>query len=152
MGPLALALLLLAVALPAHADRAWELGGIRLEDGQVERLAEDMARRTVEAVDAGVEGLELTAPQRESMQQVYREVSLDVYQKIVDFVAREDLDDAAKQEQVRALALEGQRRSHARLESGLHAAQMCLYTAWADAQVESFQSRRLDARRRRRRR
>lgn len=146
--------LLLAVSLPAlaRAERVWEVNGIRLESGQVERLADDMAARTVEAVEESVEGIELRDDQRQRMHEIYREISLDVYEKVVELIERDDLSDDAKEERVRALALEGQQRSQELLRAVLDEAQMDLYSKWADRQVEAFQSRRLDSRRRRRRR
>jgi biopolymer transport protein ExbB/TolQ len=147
--------LLLAVSLPVlarAAERVWEVNGIRLESGQVERLADDMATRTVEAVEESVEGIDLRDDQRQRMHEIYREISLDVYEKVVELIERDDLSDDAKEESVRALALEGQQRSQELLRAVLDEAQMDLYSKWADSQVEAFQSRRLDSRRRRRRR
>lgn len=153
MGALGRALLLF-VLLPAlaHADRVWELNGIRLEAGQVERLADDMAQRTVEAVESKLPALALREPQRARMLEIYRETALDVFDDVVVLVERADLDDAAKDAQIRELALAGQRRSHEQLLGVLDEAQLPLYSAWEDEQVEAFQSRRLDERRRRRRR
>lgn len=153
MGPLTAALLL-AVSLPAlaRAERVWEVNGIRLDSGQVERLADDMAIRTLEAVERAVGGIELRDDQRARMREIYREVSLDVYEKVVEVIEGDDLSDDAKEERVRALALEGQQRSRKLLSAVLDEEQMDLYSKWADEQVEAFQSRRLDSRRRRRRR
>ena len=86
------------------------------------------------------------------MHEIYREVSLSVYEQVVDAIERADLDDDSKEERVRELALEGQRRSHELIRSVLDEEQMGLYSSWEDDQVEAFQSRRLDSRRRRRRR
>ena len=153
MGPL-VPTLLLALSLPvlARAERIWELNGIRLDSGQVERLADDMANRTVEAVAENVDGIALRVGQRKRMHEIYREVSLSVYEQVVDAIERADLDDDSKEERVRELALEGQRRSHELIRSVLDEEQMGLYSSWEDDQVEAFQSRRLDSRRRRRRR
>jgi hypothetical protein len=147
---------LLAVSGPVRADpaparRAWEVNGIRLEPGQVEQLASDMASRTVEAVEKNVADIGLAAAQREKMLEVYRGVSLDVYDRVVDVVARDDLDDAAKESRVRELVLEGQRASHVQLEGVLDARQLELYSAWEARQVEAFKSRRWERRGRRRR-
>jgi len=46
--------------------------------------------------------------------------------------------------------LAGQRRSHTALEGVLDPRQLELYSAWEQQQVAAFQSRRLDARRRKR--
>lgn len=153
MGPLAAALLL-AVSLPAlaRAERVWEVNGIRLDSGQVERLADDMAVRTLDAVEQTVDGIGLRDDQRSRMREIYREVSLGVYEQVVEVIERDDLSDDVKEERVRALALEGQQRSRDLLRAVLDEAQMDLYSKWADDQVEAFQSRRLDSRRRRRRR
>jgi len=134
---------------PSAARRAWEVNGIRLEPGQVERLASDMASRTVEAVEKNVAGIALASAQREKMLEIYRSISLDVYDRVVDVVGRDDLDDAAKEAQVRELVLEGQRASHARLEGVLDARQLELYSAWETRQVEAFKSRRWDRKNRR---
>jgi hypothetical protein len=146
--------LLLAVSFPAlaRAERVWEVNGIRLDSGQVERLADDMAVRTLDAVEQTVDGIELRDDQRSRMREIYREVSLDVYEQVVEVIERDDLSDDAKEERVRALALEGQQRSRDLLHGVLDETQMDLYSKWADDQVEAFQSRRLDSRRRRRRR
>jgi hypothetical protein len=148
-----LALFALAGAVRGEpAARTWEINGIRLEPGQVERLADDIAERTVAAVEAGVADLALHDGQRQEMRAIYREVALDVYGEVVREVARSDLGDAEKEARVRELVLAGQRRSHQRLESVLDARQMTLYAAWEDKQVAAFQNRRLDRGPRRRRR
>ena len=135
---------------PAAARRAWEVNGIRLEPGQVERLASDMASRTVDAVEKNVADIRLATEQRAKMLEIYRSVSLDVYDRVVDVVGRDDLDDGVKEERVRELVLEGQRTSHARLESVLDTRQLALYSAWETRQVEAFKSRRWDRKNRRR--
>jgi hypothetical protein len=151
------ALWLAGAALSAQADpapapgRSWEVNGIRLEPGQVERLAADMAKRTVEAVETRVPDIALADSQREQMLEIYRGVSLGVYDRVVHVVGRDDLEDAAKEEQVRELVLAGQRESHAQLEKVLDARQLELYSAWESRQVEAFKSRRWDRRKRRRR-
>ncbi len=144
--------LLLAATHAGAEERTWEINGVRLESGQVERLADDLAERTVESVDRNIEDLRLGSGQRKEMREIYRAVALDVYAEVIEVIEREDLDEDARREQVRELALAGQRRSSARLESVLDARQMELYSAWAADQVTSFESRRLDVRRRRRRR
>jgi hypothetical protein len=150
------ALLALAGSTPVRADpaparRAWEVNGIRLEPGQVERLASDMAVRTVEAVEKNVAEIGLEPEQRDALLEIYRSVSLDVYDRVVDVVGRDDLDDDAKEARVRELVLEGQRASHARLEAVLDERQLGLYSAWEARQVEAFKSKRWDRRSRRRR-
>lgn len=133
-------------------ERVWEVNGIRLESGQVEKLAEDLAQRTVAAVEEKVPGLALRGEQRDRMYRIYRQVSLDVFERVVEVVDRDDLDDDAREERVRELALEGQRHSHDLLVDVLDAEQMHLYAVWEAGQLDAFKSRRLDSRRRRRRR
>ena len=149
------ALWLAWAAASAQADpaptRTWEVNGIRLEPGQVERLAADMAGRTLEAVETRVPDIALADGQREQMLEIYRKVSLGVYDRVVDVVAREDLDDSAKESQVRELVLAGQRESHALLEKVLDARQLELYSEWESRQVEAFKSKRWERRKRRRR-
>jgi hypothetical protein len=115
------------------------------------RLASDMASRTVDAVEKNVADIRLAQEQRAKMLEIYRSVSLDVYDRVVDVVAREDLEDEVKEARVRELVLEGQRTSHARLESVLDSRQLGLYSAWETRQVEAFKSRRWDRKNRRRR-
>ena len=155
--PLA-ALLLACFALAAPgasaqapaAVRSWEINGIELEPSQVERLADDMASRTVGAVQEKIPGIDLREPQVASMREIYRTVALDVFAEVVKEVARTDVADADKEARVRELVLSGQKRSHGELEHVLDARQLALYTTWEDKQVAAFQSRRLGERRRRR--
>jgi hypothetical protein len=132
------------------AVRTWEIDGIRLEPSQVERLADDMAGRTVRAVQTRVPDLALAPDQQTRMREVYRTVALDVFAEVVKEVARTDLSDADKEARVRALVLAGQKRSHGELAAVLDARQLALYSKWEDAQVAAFESRRLGERRRRR--
>jgi hypothetical protein len=148
-------LLACAVALlPARApgqrepERAWEVDGIRLERGQVERLAEELAERTVRAVEESVEGIALDEGQRPAMQGIYRTVALDVYGDVIRVVEHDGLQDHEKEVRVRELVLAGQRRSHDLLGSVLDERQMRLYSEWEREQVEAFQSQRWDRRRR----
>jgi hypothetical protein len=155
LGSASLAILLIAAPdalAQSSPEGTWEINGIRLEKGQVERLAEDMADRTVAAVERKVEDIDLSEEQRSSMRAIYLEVSLDVYAKVVDEAAREDLDDRTKEDRVRELVLAGQRRSHERLTTVLDERQMARYSEWEKAQVEAYRSRRWDRRSRRRRR
>jgi hypothetical protein len=146
--------LLVLLAFAARADdappRVWEIDGVRLEPAQVERLADDMATRTVNAVEAKVAGLDLRDGQAEAIRGVYRAVALDVFAEVVKEVARADVSDAEKEARVRELVLAGQKRSHAELARVLDPRQLALYSAWEDRQVAAFQSRRLGERRRRR--
>jgi len=150
--------LFVLVAFCARADdtpaaappRVWEIDGVRLEPSQVERLADDMATRTVNAVQTKVPGLDLRDGQVEAMRGVYRTVALDVFAEVVKEVGRTDVSDADKEARVRELVLAGQKRSHAELEHVLDARQVALYSVWEDQQVAAFQSRRLGDRRRRR--
>jgi hypothetical protein len=144
---------LLALAAPARAQvgaEAWEVNGIRLEAAQVERLAEDLSARTLGAVERGVAELALTDAQRASLQEIYRSEALGVYRRIVADLENGALDDRAREERARALALEGQERSHARIASVLDERQLPLYSAWEARQVEAFKSKRWDRRRNRR--
>jgi hypothetical protein len=130
--------------------RVWEINGIRLEPAQVERLADDMAGRTVTAVQEKIPAIALRDGQAEQMRAVYRSVALDVFAEVVTEVARPDQTDAQKEARVRELVLAGQTRSHAQLTSVLDADQLALYTAWEDRQVDAFKNRRWNDRRRRR--
>lgn len=148
---LALVCLVLAAHATAHAtayaDPAWEVNGIRLEAAQVERLADDLAGRTVSAVTEKVADLRLADGQRERLHAIYRAVALDTYARVIPVVQDQELDAEAKQERVRALVLEGQRASHDQIVGVLDARQMALYSDWEKTQVAAFQSRRLDRRR-----
>ncbi|MEX2207144.1 MAG: hypothetical protein WEF50_13025 [Myxococcota bacterium] len=135
---------------PAQATRVWEINGIRLEPAQVERLADDMAARTVSGVRKKIPEIALRDGQAEQMRAVYRNVALDVFAEVVTEVARADQTDAQKETRVRELVLAGQSRSHAELASVLDANQLALYSAWEDRQVEAFKNRRWNDRRRRR--
>ena len=130
-----------ATADPA-AGRVWEVNGIRLEAEQVDRLADDIARQTVEAVRR-VEGLALRDGQDRALLAVYRDVALEVYDRAVAVVNRGDLGDAAKEDQVKTLVLNGQRRSTAYVKRILDPAQYEVYRAWEDRQVEAFRARGL---------
>ena len=140
-----------ATAPAPPTDRVWEVNGIRLERDQVDRLATDMATRTVAAVERKVQGIALRAEQRDAMLAIYRDVALGVFDRVVSVVDRQDLSDAQKESQVRELVLEGQRLSHAQLEHVLDGRQLPLYTQWEDDQVRAYRSARWDRRRRGRR-
>ena len=141
---------LAAAQTAGAAPRVWEIDGVRLEPAQVERLADDMAGRTVRAVQEKIPGIALREGQSEAMRAIYRRVALDVFAEVVREVARTDRSDAEKEARAHELVLAGQGRSHAALVSVLDAQQLALYTAWEDRQVEAFKSRRWDERRRRR--
>ncbi len=143
----ALVWLVLAAHAAAHADPVWEVNGIRLESPQVERLADDLASRTLAAVSEKVADLRLADGQRERLHAIYRTVALDTYARVVPVVQDAALDATAKQERVRTLVLEGQRASHDQIQGVLDERQMALYADWETAQVAAFQSRRLDRRR-----
>jgi len=152
---LVLSLLVLGARLasaqaPADGARVWEINGIRLEPAQVERLADDMAGRTVSAVQEKIPELALRDGQAERMRGVYRGVALDVFAEVVSEVARGDRTDAEKEARVRELVLAGQSRSHTELGSVLDARQLGVYTTWEERQIEAFKSRRWNDRRRRR--
>jgi hypothetical protein len=142
-----MALLLALAALggrPAHAQpaRVWEVNGIRLEEAQVERLATDIARQTVVAVER-IDGLALRQEQGEALESIYRAVALDTYDRVVRVVNREGLADAAKEAEVKRLVIAGQERSTARVAEVLDAAQYATYRAWEERQVEAFRQRGL---------
>jgi hypothetical protein len=143
------ALLALAAGL-ADAESSWQVEGVPLSPDQVDRLARDMALRTVAAVERNVEGIALEPEQTARMATIYEEVSREVYGEIVRVVAQDELDDEAKTARVRALVLEGQRKSHERLRDVLRPEQLRRYSAWEEQQVAAFQSQRFDRRRRRR--
>jgi hypothetical protein len=131
-----------AAAAAAPPTRVWEVNGIRLEAAQVDRLAGDIARQTVEAVRR-VDGLALHDGQDRALEAVYRDVALEVYDRAVAVVNRTDLTDEAKEEQVKTLVLNGQRRSTAYVKRILDSSQYEIYRAWEDRQVEAFRARGL---------
>lgn len=139
-----LAALLVLVAAPAAAEesRVWQVNGIRLESSQVERLATDIARQTVRAVER-LEGLRLHDDQARRLERIYREVALEVYGDAVDVVNHEDLAEAEKEERVKTLVLDGQARSTAEVAEVLDDAQYAAYRAWETRQVEAFRRRGL---------
>jgi len=85
------------------------------------------------------------------MREIYRRVSVEVFDAMVPVVEREDLSDAAKEDAVRALVLDGQTRSHAALQSVLDADQMQRYSRWEKGQVDAYRSGSQRGPRRRRR-
>ncbi len=131
--------------------KVWEINGIRLEPDQVERLSEDMATRTLAAVEENVEDIALAPEQRTRMLAIYKSVALDVYAEIVEVVNRSELSESSKEQQMRDLVLAGQSRSHDQLRSVLSEDQMARYAVWESAQVEAYKNTQ-DGRRRRRRR
>jgi len=131
-----------AAAADPAAPRVWEVNGIRLEAAQVERLSGDIARQTVEAVRR-VDGLALRDGQDRALEAIYRETALEVYDQAVAVVNRSDLDDTAKEQQVKELVLNGQRRSTAYVSKILEAPQYDVYRAWEDRQIEAFEKRGL---------
>jgi hypothetical protein len=135
-------LLLLAPSLGAAQARVWEVNGVRLESAQVERLARDVATQTVEAARRQP-GVALAPEQGEALETIYHEVALDTYDHVVAVVNRSDLDDAAKEAEVKRLVLEGQERSTARVAGVLAPAQYEAYRAWEEQQVEAFRRRGL---------
>jgi hypothetical protein len=157
--------LALAVALaalgraPAHAEsaedtRVWEVNGIRLEASQVERLASDIARQTLVAVER-LDGLGLRGEQGEALESIYRTVALDTYDEVVRVVNREDLADAEKEAEVKRLVIAGQERSTLQVAGVLDPEQYATYRVWEQKQIESFRQRglwRSDRHGRRRRR
>jgi hypothetical protein len=143
--PAALSLLVLgalAPALGAAQARVWEVNGVRLEASQVERLARDIASQTVAAVERQP-GLALSPEQAATLESIYHGVALDTYDDVVAVVNRSDLDDAAKEAEVKRLVLAGQERSSARVAGVLAPAQYETYRAWEQKQVEAFRQRGL---------
>jgi hypothetical protein len=141
----ALSLLLLAALAPtlgAAQARVWEVNGVRLEPAQVERLARDVASQTVAAVERQP-GVALSPEQGAALESIYHEVALGTYDQVVAVVNRADLDDAAKEAEVKRLVLEGQERSTARVAGVLAPAQYAAYRAWEQKQVEAFRQRGL---------
>lgn len=140
-------ILLLFAALgrePAHAQaaRVWEVNGIRLESAQVERLANDIARQTVVAVER-LDGLVLHEEQTGALESIYHSVALDTYDAVVRVVNQPDLADAAKEAEVKRLVIEGQERSSLRVAEILEPAQYTIYRAWEQRQVAAFRQRGL---------
>ena len=131
-----------AVAVHSQTARVWEVNGIRLEASQVERLAGDIARQTVSAVERQP-GLTLTGPQARALEHIYHGVALDTYDQVVAVVNRSDLDDAAKEAEVKRLVIEGQEQSTVRVATVLDPAQYESYRAWEQRQVEQFRQRGL---------
>jgi hypothetical protein len=141
----ALSLLLLGVlapALGAAQARVWEVNGVRLEASQVERLARDIASQTVAAVERQP-GLALSPEQAGALESIYHGVALDTYDGVVEVVNRSDLDDDAKEAEVKRLVIEGQERSTERVAGVLAPAQYETYRAWEQKQVEAFRRRGL---------
>lgn len=134
----------LASASPSAAQtaRVWEVNGIRLEAAQVERLATDIARQTVAAVERQP-GLALRPGQGAALEAIYHEVALDTYDQVVAVVNRSDLADAAKEAEVKRLVVAGQERSTLRVATVLDAAQYETYRAWETKQVAAFEQRGL---------
>lgn len=140
-----LALLLAALLAPAASAaqaRVWEVNGVRLEASQVERLASDIARQTVAAVERQP-GLALRADQARSLEAVYHSVALDTYDRVVAVVNQDGLDDAAKESEVKRLVIAGQEQSSGRVAEILDPAQYAAYRAWEEKQVEAFRQRGL---------
>lgn len=131
-----------AVVAQAQAARVWQVNGIRLEASQVERLAGDIARQTVSAVERQP-GLVLTGTQAGALEHIYRGVALDTYDQVVAVVNRSDLDDAAKEAEVKRLVIAGQEQSSVRVATVLDPAQYESYRAWEQKQVEQFRQRGL---------
>jgi hypothetical protein len=127
---------------PAPSARVWEVNGVRLEAGQVERLANDIARQTVAAVERQP-GIGLRPDQASTLEGIYHAVALDTYDRVVAAVNRSELDDATKEAEVKRLVIAGQERSSARVAEVLDAAQYTTYRAWEEKQVRAFRERGL---------
>lgn len=147
MRGIAVALVSLAAAaspasVAAEGARVWEVNGIRLEAAQVERLASDIARQTVVAVERQP-GLAITKGQASALEAIYHAVALDTYDQVVAVVNRGDLDDTAKEAEVKRLVIAGQEASTGRVAEVLGPEQYETYRAWEQQQVESFRQRGL---------
>jgi len=129
---------------PVHAQaaRVWEVNGIRLEAAQVERLAGDIARQTVVAVER-LDGMALRPEQTRALESIYHAVALDTYDAVVRVVNQAELADAAKEAEVKRLVIEGQERSSLRVAEILEPAQYATYRSWEQQQVEAFRQRGL---------
>jgi Spy/CpxP family protein refolding chaperone len=136
------AAVLLAQAAPAQNARVWEVNGIRLESSQVERLASDIARQTVAAVERQP-GLALQPEQAGALEAIYYAEALDTYDQVVAVVNRSQLDDAAKEAEVKRLVIAGQERSSERVAQVLAPAQYATYRAWEQKQLAAFEQRGL---------
>lgn len=144
----------LALATPGIAgssSRVWEVNGIRLEEDQVQRLASDIARSTVLAVE-GLDGLEIHEDQVPELERIYRDVALIVYGDCIDIVNRTDLKDAEKESLVTLRVIAGQERSTLLVERVLDPGQYETYRAWEIRQVDAFRKRGLWSRSNRRNR
>lgn len=130
------------VAAHAQAARVWEVNGVRLEASQVERLASDIARQTVAAVERQP-GLALRPEQASALESIYHSVALDTYDRVVAVVNQQGLDDGAKEAEVKRLVIAGQERSSGRVAEILEPAQYASYRAWEQKQVEAFRQRGL---------
>jgi hypothetical protein len=139
----------IAAQAQAPAPRVWEVNGVRLEAGQVERLASDIARQTVAAV-ARQPGIGLRAEQTSALEHIYHTVALDTYDRVVEVVNRSDLDDVAKEAEVKQLVIAGQERSTAQVADVLDTEQYRTYRVWEEKQVKAFRERGLWSRRTRR--
>lgn len=137
-------------AREAFAQRTWEVNGIRLEEAQIERLADDIARQTVEATRR-LEGVRLSDAQAVQLEAIYRSVALDVYDEAVEVAGRTDVDDETKERQIIALVLAGQERSTEQVAQVLEPDQYAVYRRWEERQVEAFRQRGLWSKSRRRR-
>lgn len=126
----------------ATPREAWEVNGIRLEPEQVERLAQNVAKQTVLAVEK-VEGLTPSVEQRARLETIYYQTALRVYEQAVKVVARTDLNDHDKETQIIHLVLDGQTQSTRQVETLLAPAQYQIYRNWETRQIEAFKTRGL---------
>jgi hypothetical protein len=143
LPPLLFALLApMAAQAQTAPARVWEVNGVRLEAAQVERLASDIAHQTVAAVERQP-GIGLRGDQASKLEGIYHTVALDTYDRVVVVVNRNDLDDSAKEAEVKRLVIAGQQQSSARVAEILDAPQYATYRAWEEKQVKAFQERGL---------
>lgn len=126
----------------AAPREAWEVNGIRLEPDQVERLAQNVAKQTVRAVEK-VEGLAPNAEQRTQLETIYYRTALRVYEQAVKIVSRKDLSDHDKETQIIDLVLSGQAQSTLQVETLFTPTQYQIYRAWELRQIDAFKTRGL---------
>ena len=70
-------------------------------------------------------------------------MALDTYDQVVAVVNRADLDDTAKEAEVKRLVIAGQEASTVQVATVLSPAQYETYRVWEQQQVESFRQRGL---------
>ena len=103
-------------------------------------------RRFVQGTVAAVErqpGIGLRPDQASTLERIYHAVALDTYDRVVAVVNRNELDEAAKEAEVKRLVIAGQERSTAQVAEVLDAEQYRTYRVWEEKQVAAFRERGL---------